>query len=175
MGKCVDRFYASSDPLLYRIRITFKISVGMVTYPWVHAAAFGLGTGLGIDVAYDPISKDCGLGWRKRHIALSLFLFLLHVLGPFLFLLVSNVLLFCRLKSHNERLCRLLTRNLQIVRTRAVRRDDLSGKLIPSNKQDRCKLRFRIDCILMNNIFNSSPRPQIGNVFARYLMNEIGK
>ena len=159
MGKCVDRFYASSDPLLYRIRITFKISVGMVTYPWVHAAAFGLGTGLGIDVAYDPISKDCGLGWRKRHIALSLFLFLLHVLGPFLFLLVSTVLLFRRLKSHNERLCRLLTK----------------GKLIPSNRQDRCKLRFLIDCILMNNIFNSSPRPQIGNVFARYLMNEIEK
>ena len=75
VGMCFDRLCTLGDPLLYRIRITFRVSVGMVTYPWVHAATFGLGTGLGIDVKYDLISKDCGLGLKKRHTNLSLFLF----------------------------------------------------------------------------------------------------
>ena len=107
VGMCVDRFYALAKPLLYRVRVTFKVAWGMIIYPWVHAVIFGIGTGFGIGARYDSKSKDCGLGWKRRHFAFTLFAILTYVAIPFIVLLVSNILIIRRLRSHNETFLRL--------------------------------------------------------------------
>ena len=107
VGMCVDRFYALAKPLLYRVRVTFNVAWGMIIYPWVHAVIFGIGTGFGIGARYDSKSKDCGLGWKRRHFAFTLFAILTYVAIPFIVLLVSNILIIRRLRSHNETFLRL--------------------------------------------------------------------
>lgn len=111
VGMCVDRFYAFGNPLLHRTRFTFNVALSIVVYSWIHSAAFGIGTGLAINIEYDPSSMDCGLGWTKRHIAFTLFVLLTHIALPFFILLVSSVWLFRRLKAHNEQLRQLQQRH----------------------------------------------------------------
>ena len=104
VGMCIDRFYALGKPLLYRTRITFKVALAMVTAPWIYAVAFGLGTGLGVEVLYDPETQDCGLGWKRRHVAFTVFFFLFHAAVPSVALLVSSIFIFYRVKSHRREL-----------------------------------------------------------------------
>ena len=133
VGMCVDRFYALAKPLLYRVRVTFKVAWGMPIYPWVHAVIFGIGTGFGIGARYDSKSKDCGLDWKRRHIAFTLFVMLTHVAIPFIVILVSNILIVRRLRSHDETFLRL--RRNQVTESSSVslnmpRNQDLEGKYI---------------------------------------------
>ena len=140
VGMCIDRFYALGKPLLYRTRITFKVALVMVTAPWIYAVAFGLGTGLGVEVLYDPETQDCGLGWKRRHVAFTVFFFLFHAAVPSVALLVSSILIFYRVKSHQRELSKFRMQS----RARWGKPEKVNAGDLEQRRRQKCKCLFSI-------------------------------
>lgn len=87
----VDRFIALGFPLQYSIRVTSKVRLTMLAYPWVHSACFCVFSLIYTDIEFEWESMACGFPWKKIPQGFTLYLLLFHVSIPFglLFLLSS--------------------------------------------------------------------------------------
>ncbi|XP_031554116.1 melanopsin-like [Actinia tenebrosa] len=101
---CIDRFVALGYPLHYNLRITSRVKIFMIAYPWVHGSLFAILCGSLLDINFDPKGLDCGLGWHKRPMAFTLSVLMIHVGMPFVLLLVLNTRTLFLVRAQNRQI-----------------------------------------------------------------------
>lgn len=121
----VDRFVALGYPLQYNLRMTSKVKIFMITYPWIHGALFFILCGSILEVKFDRKGLDCGLSWSERPMVFTLSILLIHVGIPFVLLLVLNTWTLCLVRAQNRQILnydkRELTQNSAArIRTKAA-------------------------------------------------------
>jgi hypothetical protein len=122
---CIDRFVALGYPLQYNLRMTSKVKIFMITYPWIHGALFFILCGSILEVKFDRKGLDCGLSWSERPMVFTLSILLIHVGIPFVLLLVLNTWTLCLVRAQNRQILnydkRELTQNSAArIRTKAA-------------------------------------------------------
>lgn len=98
----LDRFMALGKPLKYNQHLTVKLKTFIITYPWAHGSIFGVLCGVFIPIKFDPVSMDCGLGWKDRQLWFIVIVFALNFVIPFVVLAVMSVMTFRLVKNQNK-------------------------------------------------------------------------
>lgn len=97
----VDRYFAIHTPLTYKFKLRGKRIAYMVTYTWLHAAAFVCGFGLILGIGFNTQIGICGILWDSN-MAVSTVGAITHIVLPFFLLLVLNINLVMSLRHQNR-------------------------------------------------------------------------
>ena len=97
----VDRYYAIHTPLTYKFKLRGKRIAYMVTYTWLHAAAFVCGFGLALGVGFNTQIGICGILW-DNNMAVSTAGAVTHIVLPFFLLLALNINFVVSLRHQNR-------------------------------------------------------------------------
>ena len=97
----IDRYYAIHTPLTYKFKLRGKRIAYMVTYSWLHAAAFVCGFGLILGIGFNTQIGICGILW-DTNMAVSTVGAITHIVLPFFLLLGLNMNLVMSLRHQNR-------------------------------------------------------------------------
>lgn len=98
----IDRFLALGCPLKYVLHLTIKVKAIMIAYPWIHGALFGILCGVFVPIKFDPMSMDCGIGWKNREDWFIVSVLSVNFVVPFVLLTIMNVMTFRLVRSQNN-------------------------------------------------------------------------